>query len=124
MRAFYTPDDFAETGPAFYLNAEARAHIARGFEARGSVGVSEYKDARFSDDYVDYRVSLHKSVLGFDGFVAYSNTVGLDNADNNAIVFGIERVFTIAESDDPEWRRFEKIRNGWRIDKALLSRIR
>ncbi|MGD9800671.1 MAG: hypothetical protein AB7F91_10705 [Parvularculaceae bacterium] len=121
LRAFYTPDGFAETGAAWYVNGEARARLPRGFEARGSFGVSRFADDLYNDDYVDYRIALHKSLLGFDAFVSYSDTAGLGGRDNSLVLFGVERYFTLASSARDNDRRFDKIRNDWQIDKALLG---
>lgn len=121
LRAFYTPDGFGETGPAWYVNGEGRAAIAYGFEARGAVGASRFSNPLYNDDYVDYRAGLYKSALGFDIYVRYSDTAGLGGRDNRAVVFGIEREFTLAASAGSERRRFEKIRNDWIVDKSLIG---
>ncbi|MFN0024966.1 MAG: TorF family putative porin [Parvularculaceae bacterium] len=121
VRAFYTPDGFARTGPAWYVNNEVRADLPFGFEARGAVGVSRFADARFNDNYIDYDAGLYKSLFGFDMFVRYSDTSGLPGADNSIVVFGIERALSLVSSMSCEDPRFEKIRNDWRIDKARLA---
>lgn len=121
LRAFYTPDDFAETGPSWYLNGEARASLGGGFDLRAAVGASLPSNDRFSQDYVDYRIGVHKSAFGLDMFLRYSDTAGFEGADNSVIVFGVERAWTIASSAGIEARRYDKIRNDWLIDKSLLG---
>ncbi len=123
LRGFFTPNDFGETGPAWYVNGEARARIAYGFEARGAVGVSGYSNPLYNDNYVDYRVGIYKSALGFDMYVRYSDTVGLGGRDNALVVFGFEKVFTLASSEGADRRRFDKIRNDWLVDKSLLGLV-
>ncbi len=120
LRGFYTPDNFAETGPAWYLNGEARVALVHGFETRAAVGYSGFAEQRFNENYVDYRIGINKSALGFDMYVRYSDTAGLSGADNSAIIFGVERSFTLAASPGAD-DRFEKIRNDWLIDKSLLG---
>jgi len=121
FRAFYTPDGFGETGDAWYFNGEGRANIAYGFEARGAVGVSRFANRLYNENYVDYRAGLYKSALGFDFYARYSDTAGLDGRSNSAVIFGIEREFTLASSAGSERRRFEKIRNDWIVDKSLIG---
>lgn len=121
IRAFYTPDGFARTGPAWYFNNELRADLPFGLEARGAVGVSRFSDKRFNENYIDYDAGLYKSMFGFDMFLRYSDTAGLAGPDNSVVVFGIERSFSLASSSAHDDRRFEKIRNDWRIDKARLG---
>lgn len=121
LRAFYTPDGFGETGPAWYFNGEGRVNIAYGFEARGAVGVSRFSDPLYNEDYVDYRAGLYKTALGFDMYVRYSDTAGLSGPDNSAVIFGVERDFTLASSARGKRRRFEKIRNDWIVDKSLIG---
>lgn len=123
IRAFYTPDGFARTGPAWYVNNELRADLPFAIEARGAVGVSRFSDKRFNENYVDYDAGLYKSMFGFDMFVRYSDTAGLSGPDNSVIVFGIERSLTLASSAARDDRRYEKIRNDWRLDKARLGLV-
>ncbi len=121
LRVFYTPDGFADTGGGWYVNGEARKTITHGFEARAAIGASRYENALYNDDYIDYRIGVHKSALGFDMFLRYSDTAGLGGRDNSAVIFGIERSFTLASSDRDGRRRFDKILNDWQIDKSLLG---
>lgn len=121
LRVFFTPDGFADTESAWYVNGEARKTIAHGFEARGSVGVSRFENALYNEDYLDYRIGVHKSALGFDMFLRYSDTAGLGGPDNSAVIFGIERSFTLASSDRDDRRRFDKILNDWQFEKSLLG---
>lgn len=121
LRGFWTPDNFGETGSASYVNAEGRADIAHGFEARGSLGLSRYSDHRYNEDYVDYNLGVYKSALGFDMFVRYSDTAGLSGKDNSVVVFGIEKAWSIASSEGRDLRRYEKIFNDWTIDKSRLG---
>ncbi|MDZ7627560.1 MAG: TorF family putative porin [Parvularculaceae bacterium] len=123
IRAFYTPDGFAETGPAWYVSNELRADLPFGVEARGAVGVSRFSDKRFNENYIDYDAGLYKSMFGFDMFLRYSDTAGLSGPDNSVVVFGIERALSLASSAAREDRRYDKIRNDWRIDKARLGVI-
>lgn len=120
-RAFYTPDGFAQTGPAWYFNNELRANLPLGLEARGAVGVSRFADKRFNENYIDYDAGLYKSMLGFDMFLRYSDTAGLSGPDNSVVVFGIERALSLDSSGARDRRRYEKIRNDWQIDKARLG---
>ncbi len=124
LRAFYTPDDFAETGPSWYLNGDARAAIAKGFDLRAAVGASFPSDTRFSQKYVDYRIGIYKSAFGLDMFIRYSDTAGLNGPDNSVFVFGFERSWTLASSEGARARRYDKIRNDWLIDKSLLGLTR
>lgn len=121
VRAFYSPDGFAETGPAWYFNNEVRADLPFGIEARGAVGVSRFSDKRFNENYIDYDAGLYKSLAGFDMFLRYSDTAGLAGPDNSVVVFGIERALSLDSSGARERRRYEKIRNDWQIDKARLG---
>lgn len=121
LRGYYTPNGFADTGPSFYVNGEARKTVAYGFEARGAIGVSRFRDNRYNDDYVDYRVGVHKSLRGFDMSLRYSNTAGLAGAKNSVVIFGIERNFSLAASSGASDDRFNKIRNDWMYDKSLLG---
>jgi uncharacterized protein (TIGR02001 family) len=123
LRGFVTPDNFAETGPAWYFNGEARANIAHGFEARGGIGYSGFENTLYNDNYVDYDVGIYKSALGFDMYVRYSDTAGLAGSDNSIVVFGIERSFTLAASSGADRRRFDKIRNDWLVDKSRLGLV-
>ena len=124
LRVYYTPDGFAETGPAWYGYGEARTEIAHGFEARATFGVSRFDDLRYNENYADYSVGLFKSIGGFDVFVRYSDTAGLSGPDNRAVIFGVERFFTLASSERDERRRYRKIINDWRIDKSRLRGVR
>lgn len=123
IRAFYTPNGFAETGPAWYVNNEVRADLPFGLEARGAVGVSRFSDKRFNENYIDYDAGFYKSTLGFDLFVRYSDSAGLSGPDNSVVVFGIERSLSLDSSTARQDRRYDKIRNDWRIDKARLGII-
>jgi len=123
IRAFYTPDGFARTGPAWYVNNELRADLPFAIEARGAVGVSRFSDKRFNENYIDYDAGLYKSLFGFDMFLRYSDTAGLSGPDNSIVVFGIERSLSLASSAARDDRRFEKIRNDWRLDKARLGLV-
>lgn len=123
IRAFYSPDGFAETGPAWYVNNEVRADLPFGIEARGAVGVSRFSDKRFNENYIDYDAGLYKSLAGFDMFLRYSDTAGLAGPDNSVVVFGIERSLSLVSSAGRHDRRYDKIRNDWRIDKARLGVI-
>lgn len=123
IRAFYTPDGFARTGPAWYINNEVRADLPFGIEARGAVGVSRFSDKRFNENYIDYDAGLYKSLFGFDMFLRYSDTAGLSGPDNSVVVFGIERSLSLASSAARDDRRYEKIRNDWRLDKARLGLV-
>jgi hypothetical protein len=120
-RAFYTPDNFAETGPAWYFNGEARADIAAGFEARGNVGVSRFSNARYNDNYVDYNIGVYKSALGLDMFVRYSDTAGLYGADNGVVVFGVEKSWSVLSPQARSPDRYRKILNDWAVDKSLFA---
>ncbi len=121
LRGFWTPDNFAETGPAWYANGEARADIAHGFDIRGAVGFSRYSDHRYNENYADYNIGVYKTAFGLDMFVRYSDTAGLSGADNSVLVFGVEKAWTIASSAGRDLRRFEKILNDWNVDKSMLG---
>lgn len=124
LRAYYTPNGFAQTGSAWYAYGEGRLDLPLGFEARASGGASLIHDARYNNDYFDYNAGLYRRVRGLDLFVRYSDTAGLPGADNRVVVFGIEKAWTLASSARDERGRYRKILNDWSIDKSRLRLAR
>ncbi len=122
-RTFYSPNVFGETGDAFYGSISGKAFLGDDWSLRAHVGVSEYDDTRFNDDYWNYAVGVYKYAWGFDLFLRYSDTVNLAGRGDSIVVFGFEKAFTLASSDRDRRRRFEKIRNDLIIDKAFLGGV-
>ena len=120
-RVFYTPDGFAETGPAWYFHGEARVDIATGFEARIGAGYNHFAEPLYNDNYVDYHVGIYKTAFGLDMFVRYSDTDGFYGMDNSAVVFGLEKMWSVRSPDGASRRRYRKILNDWVVDKSLFA---
>lgn len=121
-RAFYAPNVFAETGGALYLNGRVKAPLGAGFDIQGDFGVSEFEREQFNDEYIDYGVSVYKSVRGFDLYLRYSNTTGLAGTDDRLVAFGIERSWSFSPEADRRERMRRKILNrDWSGDKALFG---
>ena len=122
VRAYYAPDFFADTGSSLYLYTRARTDIGQGFELRINGGASRFGEKKFHDNYAHYGVSLHKTAYGFDFFLGYSDTLGVEGVDDRVVVFGIEKSWTLADGVSDAERRRRKIRNrDWRIDKELFG---
>ncbi|MEQ1931652.1 MAG: TorF family putative porin [Parvularculaceae bacterium] len=117
---FYTPDNLGETGPGWYASAEAEQVLGEGFALVGAYGVSRFNDDRLNDDYDDWRVSLEKSLFGFDLKLRYSDTVGAPGPDNRTLALVVERPFSLLSSAHEDDQTFEKVRNRWIIDKCRL----
>ncbi|MEZ5916779.1 MAG: TorF family putative porin [Parvularculaceae bacterium] len=120
-RVFYTPDGFAETGPAWYFHGEARIDIVAGFEARAGAGYNHFAKTLYNDNYIDYNVGIYKTAFGFDMFVRYSDTDGFYGTDNSAVVFGLEKMWSLRSPDADARRRYRKILNDWVVDKSLFA---
>lgn len=118
--AFYSPNGFGDTGGALYLSSSVKTEIGWDVTLRGYLNRSEYENDLYNTDYTDYSVGLYREVLGFDLFLRYSNTSGLPNAKNRAVVFGIEKTWTLASTEKSRERRYRKIRNDLVFDKALI----
>ncbi len=117
---FYSPNGFGDTGRALYLSSSVKTEIGWDVTLRGYVNRSEYANDLYNTDYTDYSVGLYREFLGMDLFLRYSNTTGLPNAENRAVVFGIEKTWTLASTEKSQERRFRKIRNDLVFDKALI----
>ncbi len=118
----YSPNMFGETGEAYYVIGAAKVRLGAGFDLRAHFGRSEFANDIYNDDYNDYAVGLYRTFFGIDMFVRYSDTTGLPGADNETVVVGFEKAWTLA-SREMDYKRYmrEKIRNNLRIDKSLLA---
>lgn len=120
-RMFYSPDSLGETDPAYYYNAEIRRDLVYGYELRVQGGYSQFENTQFNDNYGDYSVGVFKSAFGFDMFLRYSDTIGLQGSEDQIFVFGIERSFGVISSEGYKGRMYEKIHNDLSFDKSLLA---
>ncbi len=121
-RVYYAPDVFGETGGALYVSSRIKMPLGEGFSISADVGINEFEREQFNDEYVDYGVSVFKSVFGLDLYLRYSDTVGLAGSDNSLVAFGIEKAWTLAASDRKRDYIRRKIRNrDWTGDKAIFG---
>ena len=122
LRGFYSPNSFGETGDALYVRASGKYYLGGDWSLRGHVGVSEFDDPRFNEDYWDYAVGVYTSVATFDVFVRYSDTASLAGPSNRVVVVGFERYFSLKSGGAGGKPGYEKILNDLIIDKAFLAR--
>jgi len=54
-------------------------------------------------------------------FVRYSDTDGFYGMDNSAVVFGLEKMWSVRSPDGASRRRYRKILNDWVVDKSLFA---
>ena len=121
VRAFYSPNVFGETGGALYATVSGKLLLGGDWSLRGHVGVSEFENLQYNDDYWDYAAGVYTSFKGFDVFVRYSDTAGLSGPSNRIVVVGFERYFSVKSSGSGGEPSFEKILNDLIIDKAFLA---
>jgi uncharacterized protein (TIGR02001 family) len=122
--AFYTPSNFGRTGDAWYYAGDITVPVAHGFDFVAHYGASEFQNDVFNDDYADYFVGVEKSLWGFDFTLKYSNAADLAAGDEEAVVFSVEREFTLASGERRMDRRMQKVRNDFVIDKSRLRGVR
>ena len=122
LRAFYSPNSFGETGDALYVRASGKFYLGDDWSLRGHVGVSEFGDPRFNEDYWDYAAGVYTTISDFDVFVRYSDTASLAGRSNSVVVVGFERYFSVKSSGSGAAPGYEKILNDLIIDKAFFAR--
>ena len=121
-QAYYAPDVFGETGGSLYVKTRVKVPVGHGFSVQADFGVSEFERDQFNDDYVDYGVSVYKSVKGFDLYLRYSDTSGLAGSDDRLLAFGIEKSWNVAATDKKRAYLRRKIRNpDWRGGKEIFG---
>lgn len=121
-RVYYAPNVFGETGESLYVTSRIKIPLGDGFSISADVGVSEFEREQFNDEYIDYGVSIFKSLFGLDLYLRYSNTSGLAGTDDQLVAFGIEKAWTLAETDRKRDYLLRKIRNRDLIgDKAIFG---
>ena len=121
-RVYYAPNVFGETGGSLYVSSRVKMPLGKGFSISADVGVNEFEREQFNDEYIDYGVSIFKSLFGFDLYLRYSNTSGLAGTDDEMVAVGIEKAWTLAQTDQKGDYIRRKIKNRDLIgDKAILD---